>query len=129
MDKAVSALLAAVAVIHLLPLSGVLGAERLTALYGISFADPDLLIMMRHRAVLFGLLGAFLLYAAFKPALQPLAFVAGFVSTVSFLWLAKSVGGYGASLSRVVIADVVAVACLIVAAALFLLQQRAAVSA
>jgi hypothetical protein len=26
--------------------------------------------------------------AAFKPALQPLAFIAGFVSVVSFIWMA-----------------------------------------
>ena len=32
---------------------------------------------MRHRAVLFGLLGLFFIYAAFYPAYQPLAFVGG----------------------------------------------------
>jgi hypothetical protein len=129
MNKAVSALLAVVAIIHLLPLSGVLGAERLAALYGMPFDDPNLQIMMRHRAVLFGLLGIFLLYAAFKPALQPIAFIAGLASTLSFLWLAWSVGGYNAAIGRVVVADVIAVACLIVAIALYLLQQRSPVSA
>lgn len=56
----VSAMLVVVAVIHLLPLSGVLGSERLAALYGLSFNEPNLAILMRHRAVLFGLLGLFL---------------------------------------------------------------------
>jgi hypothetical protein len=125
MNKAVSALLVVVGVIHLLPLSGVLGAERLAALYGMPFDDPNLQIMMRHRAVLFGLLGVFLLYAAFRPVMQPLAFIAGLVSTVSFLWLAWSVGGYNAALGRVVVADVIAVVCLVVAIGLYLVRQGA----
>lgn len=83
----VSAMLVVVAVIHLLPLSGVLGSERLAALYGLSFNEPNLAILMRHRAVLFGLLGLFLLFAAFRPPFQTIAFMAGFVSVVSFLWL------------------------------------------
>lgn len=113
MHHLVSAMLVVVAVIHLLPLSGLLGSERLAALYGLSFDEPNLAILMRHRAVLFGLLGMFFLFAAFRPPLQTLAFIAGFVSVVSFLWLAWSVGGYNALVGRVVVADVVALACLI----------------
>lgn len=104
------------AVIHLLPLPGVLGSARLTALYGLPFDAPDLAILMRHRAVLFGLLGAFLAVAAFRPGLQAAALVAGLVSVLSFLFLAWSVGGYGAPIARVVAADLVALACLLVAA-------------
>jgi hypothetical protein len=110
----VSAMLVVVAVIHLLPLSGVLGSERLAALYGLSFNEPNLAILMRHRAVLFGLLGLFLLFAAFRPPFQTIAFIAGFVSVVSFLWLAWSVGGYNAQVERVFMADIVALACLII---------------
>jgi len=71
---------------------------------------------MRHRAVLFGLLGLFMLFAAFAPRFQVAAFVIGFVSVVSFLWLASSVGGYNAAVGRVFAADVVALACLVVGA-------------
>lgn len=95
------------AVIHLVPLVGVLGAARLEALYGLPVTDPNLAILMRHRAVLFGLLGAFLAIAAFRPALQGAAFVAGFVSVVSFLGLAWSTGGYNEPVGRIVTADVV----------------------
>lgn len=70
MRHLVSAMLVIVGVIHLLPLSGVLGVGRLAALYGVSISDPNLSVLMRHRAVLFGLLGAFLVFAAFKPTFQ-----------------------------------------------------------
>jgi hypothetical protein len=117
MRYVVSAMLVVVGVIHLMPLSGVLGSERLAALYGLSFDQPDLAILMRHRAVLFGLLGAFLLLAAFRPELQTAAFVAGFVSVVSFLYLAWSVGNYNAQIGRVFVADVVALVCLVIGVA------------
>ena len=106
------AMLLVVVIIHLLPATGVAGAPRLAALYGITVAESNLEILLRHRAVLFGLLGAFLVYAAFRPALQPLALVAGFVSVLSFLLLAHTAGHYNEQLGRVVVADVVALACL-----------------
>lgn len=122
----VSAMLVVVAVIHLLPLSGVLGGERLAALYGMPFNDPNLAILMRHRAVLFGLLGLFLLFAAFRPQFQVVAFIAGFVSVVSFLWLAWSTGGYNMQIVRVFTADIVALACLIIGFVAYLYTRHKA---
>jgi hypothetical protein len=110
-------MLIVVGVIHLLPLAGVLGSERLDRLYGLSFGEPNIAILMRHRAVLFGLLGLFFFFAAFKPQFQIVAFIAGFVSVASFLWLAWSVGSYNAQIARVFQVDIVALICLIVAVA------------
>ena len=117
MKHVVSAMLVIVGLIHLLPLVGVLGSASLTNLYGLPFNEPNLEILMRHRAVLFGLLGAFLVLAAFQPALQGLALVCGFASVVSFLMLAGSVGGYNAQLGRVFTVDLVALGCLLVGGA------------
>ncbi|SDH47356.1 hypothetical protein SAMN05216603_109140 [Pseudomonas benzenivorans] len=118
-SKLIAALLILAGIIHLLPLAGVLGAERLAALYGLSFQEPNLLLLMRSRAVLFGLLGALLVYAALRPALQPIALFGGLVSVLSFLCLAWSSPGYNAALGRVVIADRVALAALLLALALY----------
>jgi hypothetical protein len=117
-EWALRVLLVVPGVIHLLPLSGVMGAEALTRLYGLDFSAPDLEILMRHRAVLFGLLGVLLCAAAFKPALRKIALLAGLVSVVSFLVLAFSVGGYGDGVARIVTADWVALVCLVLAAGL-----------
>jgi hypothetical protein len=124
MRYVVSAMLIVVGVIHLIPLSGAHGGERLNALYGLSFDQPDLAILMRHRAVLFGLLGAFMLLAAFRPALQSLALVAGFISVASFLYVAWSVGNYNTQVGRVVAADVVALVCLVIGAAAHVYKLR-----
>jgi len=120
----VSASLILVGIIHLLPLPGLLGAERLAAHSGLDFSEPSLSILMRHRAVLFGLLGAFLVVAAFRPALQPLAFIAAFVSVVLFLLLAWSSGGYNAQIGRVVAADLVALVALVIGAAAYVMNTN-----
>lgn len=124
MRHLVAVLLVVVGIIHLLPLSGVIGAGRVAALYGVDVAGPDLAILLRHRAVLFGLLGAFLVLAAFRPAWRGAALVAGFVSVVSFLALAAMVGDYNARIGRVVLADWIALGCLLVAAAAHLRARR-----
>jgi hypothetical protein len=117
------AMLMIVGTVHLLPLSGVTGGRRLAALYAITAADPNLEILLRHRAVLFGLLGTFLIYAAFRQSLQPIALAAGFVSVVAFLWLAYSVGDFNAQLARVVAADVLALVCLVAGSISYLLAK------
>lgn len=103
-------------VIHLLPLPGVMGAGQLARLYGVATDDPNAVILLQHRALLFGLLGVLLIAAAFRPELRAVALVAGLVSTVSFLVIAWGVGGYNAQVARVVVADVLAVVLLLLAA-------------
>lgn len=105
--------LVAAGLIHLLPLAGVLGADKLSALYGVAIAGPDLAILMRHRAVLFGLIGALCLAAAFREALQWPALMIALASVLAFLALAWGTGGYNAAIGRVVTADLVAAALLI----------------
>lgn len=120
MQTLLAALLVAVGLVHLLPLSGMLGAETLAALYGTPICDRNLVILMRHRSVLFGILGMLLLAAALAPALRTAAILAGLASTLSFVVIAWQVGGYNAQVARVVWIDVAAVACLLVAGGLHL---------
>jgi hypothetical protein len=126
LTKTISALLIIAGIIHLLPITGVLGAERLAALYGLAVQEPNLLILLRSRAVLFGLLGALLIYAAWRPALQPIALLGGLVSVLTFLLLAYSSPGYSDALRRVVIADWVALACLLIALTLYFITRAKA---
>lgn len=125
MQYVLTAALVVVAIIHLLPLPGLLGAGKLEVLYGISVADRNLEILMRHRAAMFGVLGAFMLVAAFCPQLQAAALLMGFVSVLSFLGLARSAGGYNASIGRIVAADIVALIALVLGAIAYLLPRAA----
>lgn len=118
-ERIIAGLMLVVAVIHLLPITGFFGVERLTALYRIDIVDGNLEILMRHRAMLLGMLGAFFAYAAFQPAILPIAFLAAFISVVSFFILCFSVGEFNEAIRRVVIADIVASLSLLVAIVLY----------
>lgn len=120
MKYLITVMLIVPAALHLLPLSGVLGNERLTALYGLSFDEPNLSILMRHRAVLLGMFGVLFLVAAFRPSLQPLAFVSGLITVVSFLVLAWLTGNYNEQIARVFAADLAALVCLVIGGAAYI---------
>ena len=111
----VTSMLALVGLIHLMPIAGILGAEQLESLYGIYLTEPNILILLRHRAILFALLGLFMLLAAFREKYQPIGLVAGYISVIGFLVLSYMSGEYNSELKRVVMADLVALVALIIA--------------
>ena len=121
--RTITALLLIIALIHLLPVIGILGGERLASLYGVEIADSNLEVLMRHRAMLFGVLGFFFTYAAFRPAIQPIAFLAAFASVASFLFLSFSTGDLNDAIWNVVIADLVALAALFAAVVLYIVKR------
>jgi hypothetical protein len=102
-----------VAIVNLLPGLGVLSAQRLEGFYGVALQDPNLVVLMRHRAVTLAIVGGLLAVAAFQPALRGEASVAGFVSMLSFIALAA--GSSSPELRRVLIVDVIATLALIAA--------------
>jgi hypothetical protein len=119
--RLIAVVLFGVGLLHLVPALGASGAERLSQLYGVPLEAENLVLLLRHRAVLFALLGLFCVAAAFHAAWQVPALVAALISTGSFVAL-----GWGPALTvslRVVWwADVVAGALAL--GALLLLQIR-----
>ena len=107
MRRICSVLLVGIGLLNLLPIIGVLSADQITSLYGISIESADLEILMRHRAVMLGLIGGFLLLSAFRPPLQMLAASMGLVSMSSFVILAYIAGDNGVQIHRVVVADII----------------------
>lgn len=114
------------AAINLAPALGVFAPARMSAAYGVALDDPNLQILMRHRAVLFGLVGGLLVAAAFHPPLRTVGYAVGFSSMASFLVVAWRVGGYGAEIQRVVAFDVVGIAALAGAVLVQVLWLRSA---
>ncbi len=112
-------------VIHVMPIVGAFSADRLNGLYGIQIGDPALVVLMQHRAVLFGLLGALIIASAFLPNLRPVAVIGGVISILSFLVLAGAPGQQSAAIARIVYADWIALAALVPAASGLLLQRGA----
>jgi hypothetical protein len=108
MTKVANALIGLCVLVNLGPVVGVLGAERLRGLYGLAFEDPNLLVLMRHRALLFGVVGMLLVAALFRPELRLVAMVAGLFSMLSFVAIALLASELNPELRRVMWIDVVA---------------------
>lgn len=106
--------------IHLLPAVAAVFPERLQSLYGLEVKNPTEKLLLRHRAVLFAILGIFLLLSAFEPDWYEIASVAGLLSMLSFIAFARMGGNtYPAAIGKVVRVDLMLSALL---AALFLLR-------
>ena len=100
-------------IINLLPVVGVAGAAWLRSLYGLEIGSLDLEILLRHRAVLFGIVGGLLLVAVFRPRLREVAVLVAGASMASFILIALLVGNYGPAIRKVVIADIIGLLALV----------------
>lgn len=103
------------ALINLLPVMGIVGAPQLERMYGVAIEGNDLAVLMRHRAILFGIVGALLAAAAFVPSFRWAAFFAGMLSMVSFLVVQALEGETNAALGRVALVDYIGIAALAIA--------------
>ena len=105
MARLVALLFLFAALINLAPVPGALSPDRMEAAYGVVLEDPSLVVLMRHRALLFGVVGL-LLGAAFRRPLRPLATGAGLFSMLGFIGIALA-GDGNAALARLAAADAV----------------------
>lgn len=110
--------LAGAAIIHLLPVVGVLSVDHLERLYAIRVDGPDLAVLLRHRALMFGVLGALLVTAIVLPELRWPMVIATLISDLGFALLMRAHPGTDGALKRVLRADVVSIALLVAAALL-----------
>jgi hypothetical protein len=104
-----------VGIVNFVPLIGVLGTERLESLYGVPIVGEDVSLLLRHRAVLFGLLGAFIFFAALRTQWRGVATFAGLMSMVGFAILALPIEPNNAEMQRVFWIDIGAIVLLLVA--------------
>jgi hypothetical protein len=108
-------LLVIAAVVQLLPAAAAFSPSLLNDLYGAVPADATGLLLLRHRAVLLGLVGLLLLAGAASEPLRIPAIALGLLSKVSFLVLFASAAASNPHTARVARADLVTASLLVVA--------------
>ena len=118
MNELYLVLLFVVGVINFLPVIGVLSLSKINQSYGLEVNDANTQILLRHRAVLFGLIGGFIILSVFEPQYQVVAIVFALVSMLSFLIICKLVGNPNASLTKIAKVDVVGLVLLCLAIAI-----------
>jgi hypothetical protein len=117
-NVAILVLLFVVSLINFLPVFGVLSAEKLTSAYAVNLVGNDIMILMRHRALLFGIVGGFIFFSLFKPLYQEAAMTMAAISMVGFLYFIWAADGHNDALSKIALIDVIGIICLFLAAIL-----------
>ena len=99
--------------INFAPIVGALSNEHISRLYQIENLSPDVALLLRHRAFLFGIIGVFLICSAFQMNLRTPATLAALVSMVSFTVLVFVLETSNPNLIRVAWIDIVATVVLL----------------
>lgn len=112
-------MLVCAAVVNLLPAVAVLSVDRACAVYGLEPVDGDLRLLLRHRGLLFAILGSALLPTAFRPRWRTAALTANAASMAGFLALIPLEAPVSPAMLRVAKVDAVGLILLAGAAVAF----------
>jgi len=115
MNRVFTMSLVIVGLINFAPIIGILGSKELESTYGLSLLSDDLLILLQHRALLFGLLGGFILYSAYNPLYQTAAIVMAAISMVGFALIFHTLESGSPALTKVLYFDYVGIFFLTIA--------------
>jgi hypothetical protein len=104
-------------IVNLLPALLAFMPQRMEQTYGIQLPDGNYALLMRHRAVLFGIVGGLMLFSAISRQHYSLACIVGLVSMVSFIVLYYLIGPnqIHIALKKIMWTDVIASVVLIIA--------------
>jgi hypothetical protein len=99
-------------VINFIPSSLAFLPKKINASYGINVTDGNLELLLRHRAVLFGIIGGLMIFSAISKRYYDLSVIIGSISMVSFVILYYSIGTINDELKKVMLFDVAAIVVL-----------------
>jgi len=109
-------------IINLIPSILAIFPGRIYGSYGVDILDPNMELLLRHRAVLFFIVGGILVYSALAKKYYALATITGLVSMVSFVVLYLSLSqSVNEQLRKVMLFDIVASTLLFVGALVYFL--------
>lgn len=115
MPKVISVLLLITGLINFLPVIGVLSSDQINGLYGLVIDNRDLMILLRHRALLFGIIGGFVIYSAFKRQYQLASILMMLVSMLGFLFILHIEGSSNYALAKIALIDVIGIVLALIA--------------
>jgi len=102
-------------VVNFAPAMIIFFPEKVAQSYGLQWSDANLELLMRHRGVLFGLIGGLMMYAAIFKRNENLAVLLGSISMATFILLYfLSSDSLSMGLHKVMRIDVVALSTLLI---------------
>ncbi len=111
--------------INLLPALLAFLPDKISKSYGIEIPNSNYELLLRHRSILFGIIGGLMIYSALVKKHYGLSTIAGLVSMTSFIILYFLIGkDINSELKKVMMIDVVATVILCIGFILFLLKSK-----
>lgn len=108
--------------INLLPSLLAFLPARISKSYGIDIPNANYELLLRHRAILFGIIGGLMIFSAITKKSYEISTIAGLVSMTSFIILYFLIGkGINSELKKVMIVDVIATVVLLIGVTAFLI--------
>ena len=94
--------------------------DKIQTSYGVEIPNANYELLLRHRAVLFGIIGGIMIYSAISKKYYSLAVVIGLISMFSFFVLKKLVNGeINPELQKVMNIDIAGIIILLIGFVLF----------
>lgn len=112
-------ILVVIGVITASPIITALNPNGITSLYNVTFEDDAVLLLVRHRQVMLGVLGAALVYGAFFYHLRMMVITAAVVSKLAFIGLCITTSDLTQGIRRVIYFDAISIVLLLIAAVIF----------
>jgi hypothetical protein len=101
-------------IINFIPSLLVFFPNKINASYGIDVTNSNLELLLRHRAVLFGIVGGLMLFSALSKRYYDLSVIIGSISMLSFVILYFSIGTINSELKKIMLFDITAMIILII---------------
>lgn len=117
--NAAVAILVVIGVITASPIVTALNPSGISSLYNVAFEDDAVLLLVRHRQAMLGVLGAALVYGAFFDRLRMMVIIAAMVSKLAFIGLCVATPDLTQGIQRVIYFDAVSILLLLIAAVIF----------
>ena len=88
--------------------------EKISNSYGIELPNVNFELLLRHRAVLFAIVGGLMVYSAVSKNFYSISVTVGLISMISFIILYFLMNGINPELEKVMKIDLIAVIVLLV---------------
>ncbi len=98
---------------------------RISVAYGVEVPNANYELLLRHRAVFFGIVGVLMLYSAVKRIHYSIAIIIGIISMASFVLMYFIIGQpINAELTRVMYIDMITCCILLAVAIMYYLKNK-----
>jgi hypothetical protein len=111
--------------INLLPSMLAFLPDKISKSYGIEIPNANYELLLRHRAILFGIIGGLMIFSSIVKKYYEIATIAGLISMTSFILLYFLIDrDISSELKKVMVIDILASLILLIGLVIFLITSK-----